>query len=492
MRIAMITEGTYPMCTGGVSTWCDQLVSGITEHKFHVTALVATGREDIAWNLPSNVTSVRRVAMWSSWPAALQRRTAVRRRVEEWLDTMWDAALGADTEENHHRFAAAIRGLVDASEEVSVSRILAARGSVPALLSAWSAQRGSHGAPAMHVAEAVKACGLVDRMLATVDTRLTDVDVVHATGNGASALVGLVHMWRTDTPGILSEHGVYLRERYLAMRSSEFPWTVRRAVMAFVSSLCRLIYREYSRILPVNQFNARWEERLGAAPDRIRTIVNGVDVATFTEIDGEPEVPTISFVGRIDPLKDLETLIRAFALVRERIPEARLRLFGPVQRSNQPYKQGLVELSEQLGVTDAIGWEGPSAGSRPAIEAGTIVALSSISEGLPFTLVEAMMCGRATVNTDVGGVSECLDEHQRTGRLVPARDPEAFATACVDLLSDPALRRETGRLARARSLETFDLQLCLDNYRGEYLSAVTPRNLRDREFHSRTTLERVS
>lgn len=493
MRIAMVTEGTYPMATGGVSTWCDQLISGMTEHDFRVTAVVATGREKMVWEPPPNLRTVRRVPMWGSWPAPLRTRSVHRHRVEQALEELWDAALSPDAPEHHERFAAAMRELVEASAHLSVARLLAAKGSIPALLSAWTAREVPEGARPLNVGEAVTVCGLVDRTLALVDTRLDEVDVVHATGNGPAALIGMVHMWRTGTPGILTEHGVHLRERYLALGASDMSWAVRRAVMAFVAALCRLAYREYPGILPVNRFNARWERLLGASEQQIRTVVNGVDPATYTPIDSEPDVPTISFVGRIDPLKDLETLVRAFALVREDVPDARLRLFGPVQRSNIPYRDGIAALADELGVGAAVTWEGPSAGSRPAIEAGHVVALSSISEGLPFTVVEAMMCGRATVNTDVGGVSECLDPEQRTGRLVPARDPRAFADACTELLRDDLLRRRTGRLAREHTLRKFDLQVCLDNYRREYAEAVATVAEAWRTVHEEpVTMQKVS
>ncbi|MEX5294536.1 GT4 family glycosyltransferase PelF [Kocuria sp. CPCC 205268] len=489
----MVTEGTYPIATGGVSTWCDQLISGIPEHQFEVTAIVSTGREPIVWDRPANLQAVHRVPMWGSWPSPLRARSVHRHRMERLLDQLWDAALAPETAEHHDRFTAAMRELVEISEHVSVSRLLAARGSIPALLAAWMARQVPLGARPLNVGEAVTVCGLVDRTLALVDTRMGDTDVVHATGNGPAALVGLVHMWRTGTPGVFTEHGVYLRERYLAMGASDMSWAVRRAVTAFISAVCRLAYREFPKILPVNRFNARWERLLGATDEQIETVVNGVDPSTYTPIDSEPSVPTISFVGRIDPLKDLETLISAFALVREEVPEARLRIFGPVQRANLPYKEELVALAEGLGVSDAVSWEGPSAGSRPAIEAGHVVALSSISEGLPFTVVEAMMCGRATVNTDVGGVSECLDDEQLTGRLVPARNPQAFADACVQLLSNDLLRRRTGRLAREHTLNKFDLRVCLDKYREQYAKAAYPAQAVERrlaEVH--TELQKVS
>ena len=72
--------------------------------------------------------------------------------------------------------------------------------------------------------------------------------------------------------------------------------------------------RRWSR--PGNVYNRSWEQRLGADPAIIRTIYNGVDPAQFAKVENEPPVPTISWAGRIDPIKDLHTLLRAFAVVR--------------------------------------------------------------------------------------------------------------------------------------------------------------------------------
>jgi glycosyltransferase involved in cell wall biosynthesis len=225
-------------------------------------------------------------------------------------------------------------------------------------------------------------------------------------------------------------------------------------------------------VLPVSDFNRRWSLHLGARPERVTTIRNGVQPELYAPVGEEPEVPTLSFVGRIDPLKDLHTLVRAFALVREQVPGARLRLFGPVPEGNEAYRDSVAALSAELGTSDAVTFEGPSAGSRPAIAAGSVVVLSSISEGMPFTVIEAMMCGRATVSTDVGGVAECVDPERRAGTIVPARDPEAFAQACVELLVDEPRRRAMGAAARSHALAHATLDRTLAAYRGAYRAAT--------------------
>jgi len=94
-----------------------------------------------------------------------------------------------------------------------------------------------------------------------------------------------------------------------------------------------------------------------------------------------------------------------------------------------------------------------------------VVMLSSISEGFPFSLIEAMACGRATVSTDVGGVREAVAD---TGLLVAPREPEAMARAAISLLRDPQRRRELGGAARHRVIEQFTLGRTVATFRHVY------------------------
>jgi glycosyltransferase involved in cell wall biosynthesis len=190
-------------------------------------------------------------------------------------------------------------------------------------------------------------------------------------------------------------------------------------------------------------------------------VPNGVAPDAYPELDSEPAEPTVVWVGRIDPLKDLHTLIRAFELVRARVPAARLRLAGPVPPTGREYADSCHKLVAQLGLYDAVTFVGPVSSSREAYATGNVVALSSISEGMPYTVIEAMMCGRATVSTDVGGVAETVGE---AGLVVPPGDPAAFADACVELLRDPVRRTCLARAARERALAHFTLDQMLAAY----------------------------
>ena len=114
---------------------------------------------------------------------------------------------------------------------------------------------------------------------------------------------------------------------------------------------------------------------------------------------------------------------------------------------------------------------GPGAETTADVHAGaTVTVLSSVVEGFPAGLIEAMFCGRATVSTDVGAVVEVIGG---TGLVVPPRNPRALAEACVALLRDPERRARLGAAARARALELFTVEQNITAFHGIYLEIVS-------------------
>ncbi len=473
VRVGMIGEGTYPMVMGGVSTWYDQLVTGLDDHEFAIVTVVGEERTP-CWDMPENVTSLTTVPMWDPAPRGrLRGRRREARRVQKLLSQLWRAALPAGGgEPDVEGGIAALRELALSGSGHRLAGTLTRTNSVGAILAAWSGyQQQPDAPPPLTLSQAAEVAHHADRMIAVIDSPLPEMDVIHVSSNGPSALLGLARYWSAGTPLILTEHGVYLRERYLALASMD--WPVRAALMSLTRLICQITYAEAAVLAPVSEFNAKWSRKLGADVERISTVHNGVDVTEYTPIQTEPADPTVSFVGRIDPLKDLNTMIRAFALVVQEIPDAKLRLFGPIPEQNVDYHAQLLDLVSALELDDAVTFEGRVPNARVAAEAGHVVALSSISEGLPFTVIEAMMCSRATVSTDVGGVKEIVGTDSVAGMLVPPRDPAAMAESLVVLLGDATLRRQMGRDARTRAEDMFGLDLFYRRIRAIYSGLST-------------------
>ncbi|QEU84024.1 GT4 family glycosyltransferase PelF [Streptomyces viridosporus] len=461
-RVTLLTEGTYPHSHGGVSVWCDQLVTGMPDIDFDVIAVTGTGREPVVWDLPGHVSSVLSVPMWGEAPQGTPPRGRSRGRLADAYERFLTALVDPCAEDG---FAPALYALARAAADGRLSPFLRGDTAVTILTSVWRRPGLAvrEAGPTLH--DALTATGLLEHALRPLAAPPPEEGVAHAVSGGVAVLPGLAALERHGVPLLLTEHGVYLRERYLGYRTAPYRWPVKAVVLGFFRLLAEESYRRAALITPGNRYNRLWEEQGGADPASIRTVYNGVDPAAFPPAGPEPEALTLSWAGRVDPIKDLETLIRAFALVRDRLPGVRLRLFGGTPRGGEGYRERCEALAAGLGHADAVTFEGRVEDIRDAYAAGNVVMLSSISEGFPFTLIEAMSCGRATVSTDVGGVREAVGG---TGLVVPPRDPAAMAAAALDLLNDPARRRTMGEAARLRVIEQFTLRQTIDTFRSVY------------------------
>jgi glycosyltransferase involved in cell wall biosynthesis len=475
MDITLVTEGTYPHSFGGVSVWCDQLVQNMPEHRFTVTAIVGSGSEKVVWDLPRNASLVP-VALWGDAPVKrTSRRTkaSVLRLYRRLLDVLLadpDAPASSPRAARPEEFGDILRRMFELAGGAQLTDVLGGQDAIAAVMDAWLLRRHEAGHRVLpSVYDAVTAVSLLEHALRPLFRPAPKADLTHAVTNGLAVLVGLAAKWTHGTPLIVTEHGVYLRERYLEYAKAGYSWPVKSLLLGFQRALCTEGYRAADLITPGNRYNQRWELRLGAGADQLQTVYNGVDPAHFPLAGPEPEVPTISWAGRIDPIKDLETLLRAFALVRREIPEARLRMFGG---GDEQYRARCERLLEGLGLQGAATFEGRIDDIQDAYAAGHVVALSSISEGFPYTLIEAMTAGRATVSTDVGGVTEAVGD---TGLVVPPRDPEAMAAACVALLRDETARRRLGAAARQRALELFTVEQAIDAFQLIYTGVAAGR-----------------
>ncbi len=198
-------------------------------------------------------------------------------------------------------------------------------------------------------------------------------------------------------------------------------------------------------------------EEVGAlrgSSDRVTVIPNAVDHAVFrphsrdacrAELDLDPAVPLIVYVGRITEHKGVRELIDAWQLLRSWHPDARLALVGPRTEPIVPPSPGILTPGA-VGADRAALWFGAS----------DVVAVPSRYEGFGLTALEAMACARPVVATRVGGLAEVVPED--VGVLVPPRDSEALAAGVRSLLDDPDLARrraaEGARIAAGYSWES--------------------------------------
>ncbi len=285
-------------------------------------------------------------------------------------------------------------------------------------------------------------------------------DLLLVTAAGWAAIPAVIHKSLYGTPLSITEHGVYVRESYLATTQSTTAPTVRWINTRVARGLARLAYASADVVSPVTQANGVWEREFAVEPERIRTIYNGVVVPA--SLPPVPRNKTVVAVGRIDPLKDLKTMLRCAAEVLEQEPDAKFLHYGPVPQGNEAYYQECLRLHADLDLGGRFRFMGSTSDPYGAVTAGDVALLTSISEGSPITVLEAMACGRPVVATAVGGVPEAMHGCGFTAR---PHDHRALAAGVLRLLEEPELAMSLGARAYERASTVFGQSTSLENYR---------------------------
>ncbi|MFD2688338.1 DUF3492 domain-containing protein [Streptomyces phyllanthi] len=503
MRIGLLTEGGYPYVSGDARLWCDRLVRGLGQHEFDIYALSRSEQQESeGWiPLPPQVGRVRTAPLWTAEDDGVVYGRRARRRFTEAygeLVTAICAASKGGPGVEADRFGGALYELAElARDEGGLVGALRSEAAVRVLERACRAPGAPRAAREARVSELLSVTAHLERTLRPLsldwygDDQLGSVDLCHASAGGSAALPGLLARHFSGVPLLVTEYGVQLRAHYLAA-SGDTP--VRALIAAFQRRLTSEVYRQAACLTPGNIHARRWQERCGADRARIRTVYPGMDASRFADVGESAECAdpyTLVWIGRIEPAKDLVSLLHAFAEIRRGEPKARLRIVGVPADGPEgaAYLGHCRALAAQLFPDEAEGVH--AVGDNPvsfeeiggpevpdlaeAYAAGAVVVLSSVVEGFPISLVEAMFCGSATVSTDVGAVVEVIGG---TGLVVPPRNPRALAEACVALLRDPERRALLGAAARARALELFTVEQNVAAFRGIYLEIVSQSPVR--------------
>ncbi|WP_326798356.1 DUF3492 domain-containing protein [Streptomyces sp. NBC_01808] len=513
LRIGLLAEGGFPFAAGESPGWCDRLVRGLAHHEFDVFAFAVDAAQEASGlvPLPPQVRAVHVAPLWRPVPGERRYGRAERRRFAEHFAELAGAlAAGgagevpgreAGRESGQDRFASGLYGLAELARDAGgPGRALREEQAVRILERACRAPGVHPAVQGARVAELLTVAAHLDRALRPLGAGwygdggagLAGAALCHALSGGPAALPGLLARRFFGTPLLVTEYGVRLRRHYLESGWGAYAGgtvTVRALVAAFHRRLAAEAYAKAALVTPGNAHARRWALRLGAPGHRLRTVYPGMDAARFAEVADLPAAgddSTLVWAGRMEPAVDLIALLHAFAEIRREEPAAHLVVAetGPPAAAHAGYRDHCRALAAQLFPDEAA--DAHAVGASPvsfeeigdpslpdraaAYAAGGVTVLSSVVAGFPVGLVEAMLCGRATVSTDVGAVREVIGG---TGLVVPPRNPRALADACLALLRDPARRARLGAAARARAVELFTAEQNVDAFGSLYLELAS-------------------
>ena len=450
MRICMISEGGYPVALGGLGEWAHSLVSNLREVDFDIFAMVGEGDKPVWERLP-NENSVTVVPFTgSNYKKTLMPRGKRSKNLALFLQGILESK------------AMDLATIITPESRVRFSKKwLLSRDYWHSILEVY--RETNHPGPFTEYFWTILGLHAVIIDALNAFYRLPRADVYHALSAGFAGFVGSIAKAVYGTPLILTEQGLYLRERENELGRMKVSEWYRQQVLRFSESVVKTSYIYADVVVQPCHSHKYVGRQYGLDLNKVRVISNGIDCNHFVPAPSRNgRIPVVGCFARVVPVKDIEILIRAARIVCQ-THNVYFIVAGEIQ--DPQYHRECEELVKELGLSDRFRFLG-HLDSLTGIHATDIFALSSYSEGVPYALLEAMSCGLPAVCTAVGGIPEIIRED--TGFTVPPKQPEAFAARICQLLDNKELRSEMGHRAREVALTEYSVNTMGKNFFGLY------------------------
>lgn len=481
--VMLILEGTYPFNGGGVSTWAHMLCNKVKNVNYTLYSINADFESKSKYQLSDNVKNVIQVPLWS--PLEPQEILSYGKKFYKTVNRKEQDDDKAVVEQ----FLPIFRKLVNNiyTNKVDVEEM------DDVIFDMWSFFQKHDYKKTMRSKAVWKTfCDMITdivaednhyeatlydltvgmrwiyRFLIPLSVDVPKADISHLTLSGFPVIPALVLKYKYGTPIVATEHGVFIRERLIAINSSEYSFFLKNLLIRFSEAITRLVYYKADMILSVNKFNMSWEKMYGANPNKIDVIYNGIDHELFVPM-AKPahlqDVPTVVAAARIFELKDILTMIKSCEVVKKSIPNVKYLVYGD-NNAVPEYTKECNNLIKELGLESNFILAGYHDKPHQLFCEGDVSILTSISEGFPYTVLESMSCGIPVVATDVGGVTEALDD--KSGFICKPKDHVAIGNSVVTLLQDEALRKQMGAYARKKVIDNFTIDKFIKEYEIAY------------------------
>jgi glycosyltransferase involved in cell wall biosynthesis len=488
--VMLLLEGTFPFVAGGVSSWVNQILRAFPELRFGICFLGSRSSDydGARYALPDNVVHFEDHYLHEPEPAGKKPRT------------MRGSAQAFELVERTHQAlrAAPRQGASPAAALAEMMPLLAPGQPLEkeAFLRSGEAWDYVTRQYRLHCTDpsfvdyfwTVRIMHAPVWLLSRIARSLIPARCYHSVSTGYAGFLGAMLKMSTGRPLLLSEHGIYTKERKIDLFQSE--WIAdnrgvfekdasqlsyfRDLWIRFFEALGAACYDASDRIVSLYEANRQRQIRDGADAARTLSIPNGIDLprlAALRESRDRDAPPVLCLIGRVVPIKDVKTFIRAMRSVVGMMPEAEGWIAGPADE-DPAYAEECLALAESLGLKDKVRFLGFQKIDALLPRIGLVV-LSSISEALPLVLLEGFAAGVPAVATDVGccrDLVEGADADDRAlgaaGAVVGIAEPQALAQAAVGLLRDTP----RWRAAQAAGIARVERYYTQDRMFGAYRS----------------------
>lgn len=515
--IMLFAEGTYPYVKGGVSTWISQLINGLPEFTFGVcfigsTRIVEGQPLKINFKFPKNLIHIQEHFMFEEEETPDIKKMSSNKEDLESLRTLHKVL----KDKNSEGLPPDLQKLDFFLEKITYSKFLYSK-------SAWNFlneeyENNCPDIPFIDYFWTLRNMHKPIWILAKMVSTLPEVNIFHAPSTGYAGFSAALASYNTNKPYILTEHGIYTRERKIDMLAAD--WIkfnkpqllkepeeynyLKKMWIEFFSKLGVFCYKRANFVLSLFNGAKKIQIEYGANEKKCRVIPNGVDTEGLGEtmkLRQDPPKPIITLIGRIVPIKDIKTFIRAVKIAVDQNPDIEAWAVGPIDE-DMAYFQECQDLAITLGLKekrqefdgnmsvlsqqelidhpDKVKFFGFS-NIKEILPKSALQTLSSISEGMPLVILEGFAAGVPCVSTDVGSCKDLIygginDEDialGKAGAVTNIADPEALAREYVKYLDfDNGEWEKAQKIALERVNKFYKQDMFLSDYKKIYDQAL--------------------
>lgn len=497
--VTLLLEGTYPYVYGGVSSWVHQMMRGLPEFTFSLIFIGSNSKQygEMKYDIPDNVVHLEVHYLMEVQKSDARQKVSKGRKGH--------AAAFKKIAQLHKGFKAkklpgekALAGMLEVLGNdkggVMYEDFLYSEEAWKYILEGY--KEFSTDPSFIDYFWTVRTMHAPIFVLDKIARNVPESRFLHTISTGYAGFLGALISLRSERKLLISEHGIYTKERKIDLYQADWITDhpdifsggginsdigyLRQLWVHFFEGLGRISYESADQIISLYEGNRARQLDGGADIQKTSVIPNGIQIERFLSAREarSKKIPMVAgLVGRVVPIKDIKTFIRAMHIVCDDIPEAEGWIIGP-DEEDEEYANECKSLAINMGIGDKIKFLGMQNVVEIFPQIGVNV-LTSISEALPLVVLEGYASGIPAVTTDVGACSELIfgsSEEDKllgaSGHIVSMANPDATAEAIVGLLSNEDRWYQAQAVAIKRVETYYREETLFDAYQAIYQRMV--------------------
>ncbi len=493
--VLIISEGTFPYVKGGVSTWIYDLITGLEDFRFGIIFLGSkrTDYKEIQYEFPKNLVFFESYYLFEESERPAPKVIDGKKEAFDKIARL------------HMWFKKHLKeGLPDEVRSVDFYLNLIKEEDFLYARRAWNFIEEQYfeyapDLPFLYYFWTVRNIHIPIWKIVNIALKSPKCKLVHSPSTGYAGFLASFIQFNKKTPFVLTEHGIYTKERKIDIMEADWiqdaRWWfqreyaeidhIRNMWINFFIGVGKLCYESANPIISLFEGARQLQISYGADPQKTIVIPNGVKIDRYAPLRQKrsEEIPkVIALIGRVVPIKDIRTFIKAIRILVIDIPDVEGWIIGPTDE-NPSYFEECKKLVKIFGLEKNVKFLGFKRLDEILHKVG-LVTLSSISEGMPLVILEGFAAGVPAVTTDVGscrqlvygGLNKEDIDIGKAGEVVPISDPSSLANAYKELLLNKDKWKQCQNAAIRRVERFYNFEKFLDNYRNVYKKAINGWN----------------